>query len=213
MVLDLDLFRVDKGGDPDRVRQTLVNRYKDATAVDRVIDLDGRWRKCRHDLDRLNKAKNSISKTYGAKVKSLKGAASGDSGETSPSSETPAPAPALDLTALLEQVDNISTELTLADLKQLRLSTEEQTGKVTEEMADFESQRNEVLREIGNLLHPDVPISDDEDNNAVLRTSGDVQLGKGLTADEAFKSHVDLITLIGGLNSERGSVVAGRTRS
>ena len=69
MVLDLDLFRVDKGGDPDRIRATLKNRYKDVTQVDKVIEVDTQWRQCRHNLDQLNKSKNSISKAYGARMK------------------------------------------------------------------------------------------------------------------------------------------------
>lgn len=69
MVLDLDLFRVDKGGDPDRVRATLKNRFKDVTQVDKVIELDSQWRRARGTLDQLNKGKNSISKAYGVRMK------------------------------------------------------------------------------------------------------------------------------------------------
>lgn len=208
MVLDLDLFRVDKGGDPDRVRQTVVNRFKDVATVDQVIALDVKWRKFRHELDRLNKAKNSISKSYGAKMKAGKGKeeAAGDA-DKSPVS------PLTDLSDLLEQVENIGSEVTLSQLKHLRVCTEEQTIRLTQEMADCENERNEVLREIGNLLHPDVPISDDEDNNAVIRTNGNIELGVGLTGDQAYKSHVDLIAMIGGVNLERGSAIAGTSVS
>ena len=37
MVLDLDLFRVDKGGDPDRVRTNARNRFDDVNAVEDII--------------------------------------------------------------------------------------------------------------------------------------------------------------------------------
>lgn len=46
MVLDLDLFREDKGGDPDRIRETQKNRFKDPGLVDRLVKADGEWRKC-----------------------------------------------------------------------------------------------------------------------------------------------------------------------
>lgn len=209
MVLDLDLFRVDKGGDPDRVRQTVVNRFKDVAVVDQVIALDVKWRKFRHELDRLNKAKNSISKSYGAKMKAEKGKEEAGDADKSPV----AASPLTDLSDLLEQVENIGSEVTLSQLKQLRVCTEEQTIRLTQEMADCENERNEVLREIGNLLHPDVPISDDEDNNAVIRTNGNIDLGVGLTGDQAYKSHVDLIAMIGGVNLERGSAIAGKNLS
>lgn len=46
MVLDLDLFRPDKGGDPDAMRENQKKRFKDVGMVNKVIDLDGMWRKC-----------------------------------------------------------------------------------------------------------------------------------------------------------------------
>ena len=45
MVLDLDLFRPDKGGDPDAMRENQRKRFKDVGMVDKVTELDGRWRK------------------------------------------------------------------------------------------------------------------------------------------------------------------------
>lgn len=46
MVLDLDLFRTDKGGDPELVRETQRKRFKDVTLVDKLISADTEWRKC-----------------------------------------------------------------------------------------------------------------------------------------------------------------------
>lgn len=46
MVLDLDLFRVDKGGDPELVRQTQLNRFKNPALVDALVAADGAWRRC-----------------------------------------------------------------------------------------------------------------------------------------------------------------------
>ena len=46
MVLDIDLFRSDKGGDPAKVRENQGKRFKDVTLVDRVAAADTRWRKC-----------------------------------------------------------------------------------------------------------------------------------------------------------------------
>ena len=45
MVLDLDLFRADKGGDPEKIRENQGKRYKDATVVDKIIEVDTKWRK------------------------------------------------------------------------------------------------------------------------------------------------------------------------
>lgn len=56
---------------------------------------------------------------------------------------------------------------------------------------------------MGNLLHESVPVDDNEDNNKVERTFGDCQLKKKY-------SHVDLICMIDGVDSERGTAVSGK---
>ena len=48
MVLDLDLFRVDKGGDPDLIRETQKKRFKDPGLVDQLVKADGEWRRCEY---------------------------------------------------------------------------------------------------------------------------------------------------------------------
>ena len=47
MVLDLDLFREDRGGNPAKIRENQGKRYKDALMVDKVISADSEWRKCK----------------------------------------------------------------------------------------------------------------------------------------------------------------------
>ena len=46
MVLDIELFRKEKGGDPEKIRENQSKRFKDATAVDKVVEADNLWRKC-----------------------------------------------------------------------------------------------------------------------------------------------------------------------
>ena len=45
MVLDLVLFRADQGGDPDKIRELQKKRFKDVAHVDKVVELDTKWRK------------------------------------------------------------------------------------------------------------------------------------------------------------------------
>ena len=47
MVLDIDMFRVEKGGLPDEVRKNQKKRFKDVSLVDQVIEKDAAWRKCK----------------------------------------------------------------------------------------------------------------------------------------------------------------------
>ena len=48
MVLDLDLFREDKGGSPEKMRQNQIKRFKDVELVNNLIKADGEWRKCKY---------------------------------------------------------------------------------------------------------------------------------------------------------------------
>ncbi|VDM75646.1 unnamed protein product [Strongylus vulgaris] len=71
MVLDMDLFREEKGGNPEIIRASQRNRYKDPALVDKVIELDQAWRKARFLLDVFNRQKNVLSKAIGEKMKGL----------------------------------------------------------------------------------------------------------------------------------------------
>lgn len=70
MVLDLDLFRADKDGNPDKIRENQKKRFKDVRLVDTVVEQDTLWRQLRHDADNYNKLKNVCSKEIGQKMKS-----------------------------------------------------------------------------------------------------------------------------------------------
>lgn len=238
MVLDLDLFRPDKGGDPERVRANVRKRFDSEASVDKVMDLDGQWRKFRWSLDQLNKAKNIISKEYGARMKQNRskpaanaggGAAgpapaiSGDKQQPDvvvPSTTTPdekcdsnlqqqQQQTPLDLNSLLAAINNIGAEVDLEQLKSLRSQVEAQVVELNKQMEECERLRDEVLKEVGNLIHQDVPISNDEDNNAIVRTYGNQNPKPEDVGLSKFLSHVDLIEMIGGINTEKGSLIAG----
>ena len=48
MVLDLDLFRVDKGGDPALIRESQEKRFKDPALVYQLVNADSEWRRCKY---------------------------------------------------------------------------------------------------------------------------------------------------------------------
>lgn len=52
--------------------------------------------------------------------------------------------------------------LTVTQIKKVRLLVDEAIEKTDCERVKLEAERFEYLREIGNLLHPSVPISNDE---------------------------------------------------
>uniref|UniRef100_G3TIA7 Serine--tRNA ligase, cytoplasmic n=1 Tax=Loxodonta africana TaxID=9785 RepID=G3TIA7_LOXAF len=190
MVLDLDLFRVDKGGDPALIRETQEKRFKDPRLVDQLVKADSEWRRCRFRADNLNKLKNLCSKTIGEKMKQKE--------------------PVEDDESIPENVLNLDdltaetlTSLKVSQIKKVRLLIDEAILKCDAERIKLESERFENLREIGNLLHPSVPISNDEDaDNKVERMWGDCTVRKKY-------SHVDLVVMVDGFEGEKGAVVAG----
>eukprot|EP00871_Galdieria_phlegrea_P001356 jgi/Galph1/2220/GphlegSOOS_G909.1 len=66
-MLDINLFRVEKGGNPSLVLESQRKRFADETIVQKVIDLDEEWRKCRYQGDQLRKQLNAASKEIGIK--------------------------------------------------------------------------------------------------------------------------------------------------
>ena len=155
MVLDLDLFREDKGNNPQKIRDDQTKRFKDVALVDIVVEKDTLWRQLRHQADSLNKLKNVCSKEIGEKMK--KKESLGD--------DQPPPQ------EILEDLDKISSDnlksLTVNQIKKLRDRIDEEIGKNNASLVQAESERNAALREVGNHLHESVPVSNDEDENKV----------------------------------------------
>ena len=50
MVLDIDQFRPEKGGNPDKIRENQKLRYCDVTMVDKIVQADENWRKGNVDI-------------------------------------------------------------------------------------------------------------------------------------------------------------------
>ncbi|EUB56711.1 Serine--tRNA ligase, cytoplasmic [Echinococcus granulosus] len=190
MVLSLDLFRTDKGGDPDLLRKNERNRYKNPEAVDKIIDLDEQWRKARSACDRLNRSKNMCSKTIGKKMKA-KELAGSDSVLPSEIMEN-----IIEITQ--EQIDGLN----ICQIKTLTICIDETIKKQQKLSDELEKSRNDLVYEIGNILHPEVPISDDEENNKVIRTFGDASVVKQY-------SHVDLVQMVDGYDGDRGTAISG----
>ncbi|KAJ8968311.1 hypothetical protein NQ314_002372 [Rhamnusium bicolor] len=185
MVLDLDLFRTDKGGNPDRIRENQKKRFKDVTLVDIVVEKDTTWRQLRHKADNWNKLKNVCSKAIGEKMK--KKEPQGNPDDAVPEN-------------VATQIENLTVDM-LHPLT-VRILIDEAIIRNDNDLLEAEQERNFALREIGNHLHESVPVNDDEDYNKIERTFGDCQHRKKY-------SHVDLIHMIDGMDGERGAIVSG----
>lgn len=158
MVLDLDLFRKDKGFEPEKIRDNQKKRFKDVQLVDTVIEKDKHWRQLRHRADNFNKLKNLCSKEIGEKMKKKEPLGDDD---TVPQT-------------IADDLDNLTSEslktLTVVQIKRIRTLIDEAIQRNDENLKTTESERNSALREVGNHLHESVPVSDDEDENKVCKT-------------------------------------------
>lgn len=178
-MLDINLFREDRGGNPDIVRESQRRRFADETLVDDVIRHDKDWRSVRYELDCISKKRNELNSS----LKEIK--MKGRKPETN-----------IDPDGAKEEklkVEKAELALNETDLKARLLV--------------IEKERDAVLRGIGNLIHHTVPVAKDEHDNRLERVwpdSGECPKapGKGLT-------HVDLLHMIDGVEYARGVTCAG----
>ena len=79
----------------------------------------------------------------------------------------------------------------MTQIKRVRAMIDDAIVENKKQLEEYENQRDAILREMSNWVHPSVPVSNDEDaDNRTERTWGDVEMKKKY-------SHVDLITMIG----------------
>merc|ERR1712223_1968155 len=191
MVLDIDEFRTEKGGNPEKIKKNQKLRYCDESMVDKIVEADEKWRKARFDADQFNKLKNMASKVIGEKMKRKEAIGDDDS------------LPEEISTKLLELTKEKCDPLTVFQLKKVRSLIDEAISQNNIDLEQLANLRDGTLREIGNWLHESVPVSNDEDaDNRTERTFGDIESQKKY-------SHVDLIHMIGGMDAERGTVTSG----
>merc|ERR1719150_31624 len=191
MVLDIDEFRLEKGGNPDKVKENQKRRFCDVGMVDKIVAFDTKWREARHKADNFNKLKNMASKAIGEKMKRKE--------------------PQGDVDSLPEDIisnlENLTLDrcqpLTVTQIKKIRSLIDEAIGENNKNLDEYSKARDENLGEISNWVHDSVPISNDEDaDNRTERTFGDCETRRKY-------SHVDLIHMIGGMDAERGTVTSG----
>lgn len=68
-MLDINAFLVEKGGNPDQIKESQKKRGDSVELVDEIILEYKNWTKVRFDLDALNKKLNALQKLIGQKFK------------------------------------------------------------------------------------------------------------------------------------------------
>ncbi|XP_048432847.1 serine--tRNA ligase [Pyrus x bretschneideri] len=163
-MLDINLFREEKGNNPEIIRESQRRRFKGVEIVDEVIQLDKEWRQRQFELESLRKEFNKINKRV----------------------------------AQLRIAGEDATEVIKDTEDNKRLAAEKEV-----EVREALTQLNSKLEIVGNLVHDSVPISKDEENNAVVRSWGDKRV------EPKLKNHVELVELLGIADLKKGAEVAG----
>ena len=96
--------------------------------------------------------------------------------------------------------ENQNAEEAIKKSKEIKTEIDELEKKRT----DFFDQREKYRYIVGNILHNSVPIGETEEDNEIVRRVGEIPKFE-------FKplSHVDLITIIDGADTKKGSEIAG----
>jgi seryl-tRNA synthetase len=114
-MLDIRLFRAEQGGNPELVRESQRRRFADVKLVDRVIELDERWRQAQFRVDALRRELNESSKRVSGLIKSGADASElissvADLKRSIPAAEREAAALEQERDALLREIGNLVHE-------------------------------------------------------------------------------------------------------
>jgi len=173
IMLDINDFRAEKGGNPEAIRELQRKRGDSVELVDTIIEKDVEWRKTQFSLSSLRKQIGAESKEIGKLMKGQK-----DKNN-------------FDFKAKVQTVkDNVARlKVNLADLEKAEY----------EQLAAVRA----LLNTVGNYVHPSVPVSNNEDKNAVVRVWGKFE------HEGELCHHHELLWMIGGYDPDRARKLGG----
>ncbi|KAK6506918.1 Cytosolic seryl-tRNA synthetase [Arthrobotrys musiformis] len=90
---------------------------------------------------------------------------------------------------------------------QLKISLEKEKKELEVIAKQAEVELNRKLSTIGNFVHDSVPVSDNEDNNALIREWKPE--GTTVEAKDGILSHHEVLTRLDGYDPERGAKIVG----
>ncbi|EQK98236.1 hypothetical protein G6O67_004069 [Ophiocordyceps sinensis] len=166
-MLDVNDFIADRGGNPEKIRDSQRRRHASVEVVDEVIALFEDHRKTQYSATQINGKINEVQKQIGAKKKAK------------------------------ENAD---------DLVQKKKDIEKEKKNLVESAGEKDRLLKSKLRSIGNIVHESVPVSDNEDNNEVLRKWAP----DGLAVEQRdVLSHHEVLSRLDGYDPDRGVKVVG----
>jgi seryl-tRNA synthetase len=138
-MLDILLFREERGYDPERIRESQRRRHGSVELVDEVIKLDQEWRKKQFDVEAKRKQVNQVQD--GIKKKKMATGQAAKSGR---------------------QEEKVELEREAAELLAEKSRLEEEKAALETEVVECKAAMEAKLRLVGNLVHDSVPVDNDE---------------------------------------------------
>jgi len=166
-MLDVNDFIKDRGGNPEKIKESQRRRHAPVEVVDEVIEMFEDHRKTQYGVTQIRTEANTVQKEIG-QIKKAKGNAD----------------------------------------EQLKKKAElgEREKKQQEQANEKQALLSRKIKGIGNYVHESVPISDNEDNNALIRD----WKPEGVKVEKQdCLSHHEVLTRLDGYDPVRGVKIVG----
>lgn len=176
---------------PQQVQNNQKNRYSNVDIVDLILLVDMEWKIDNHKLECLRKIKNALSGCF----KSASDIQSIHINES------------YTFDHLIDQLISEKLDPTIlskTQLKEVGKHIGDLRSSLETKCNKFLEERDNMISTLGNVLHPDVIVSDNEDNNPIIYETGIPEdlLNKPYT-------HVDLCEKLEFVDTENGILVTG----
>ncbi|EGX92570.1 seryl-tRNA synthetase [Cordyceps militaris CM01] len=188
-MLDVNDFITERGGDPGRIRESQRRRFADEGIVDQVIALFEDHRKTQYGASQISSKINEVQKLIGAKKK-------------------------VHLSVMICSVGipetltgcSMKAKEDASDLLQQKIELEKEKKLTAESAAQKERLLRAKISTVGNIVDDSVPVSNNEDDNAVQRTWAP----EGVAIEKRnVLSHHEVLLRLDGYDPDRGVKVVG----
>ncbi|KAL6862385.1 hypothetical protein J3F83DRAFT_746164 [Trichoderma novae-zelandiae] len=166
-MLDVNDFIAERGGNPEKIRESQRRRFANVEVVDEIIALWDDHRRTQYSATQMNGKINDVQKQIATKKKAK------------------------------ENADDLLKE---------KIELEKQKKALIESAAEKDALLKVKVKSVGNLVHDSVPVSNNEDNNAVQRTWAP----EGVAVEKRpVLSHHEVLLRLDGYDPDRGVKVVG----
>nr|GEY01764.1 serine--tRNA ligase [Tanacetum cinerariifolium] len=201
-MLDINLFREERRYNPEIIRESQRRRFKLVEIVDEIIVLDKEWRQRKEERGYNPEIIRESQRRRFKPVEIVDEIIVLDKEWRQRQFE---------LEQLRKDFNKLNKEVAKlrisgGDASAMMQDADRNRDSISAKDAEVQAARAalfEKLEKVGNLVHDSVPVSKDEENNAVVRTWGEKRV------EPKLKNHVELVELLGIADLKKGANVAG----